>query len=43
MPDRNVKTIQDLIFYQYAKIMARRAFGAGDERDCHVPTSRDSQ
>lgn len=25
MPDRNVKTIQDLIFYQYAKIIARRA------------------
>ena len=25
-PDREVKTIQDLIFYQYAKIIARRAF-----------------
>ena len=25
MPDRDVKTIRDLIFYQYAKIMARRA------------------
>ena len=27
-PDREVKTIQDLIFYQYAKIIARRAFSA---------------
>lgn len=26
MPDIEVKTIQDLIFYQYAKIIARRAF-----------------
>jgi len=26
MPDRDVKTIQDLIYYQYAKIVARRAF-----------------
>jgi ribosomal protein S27AE len=26
MPDRDVKTIQDLIYYQYAKIIARRAF-----------------
>jgi len=26
MPDRDVKTIKDLIFYQYAKIIARRAF-----------------
>lgn len=25
-PDREVKTIQDLIFYQYAKIIARSAF-----------------
>jgi len=32
MPDRDVKTIQDLIYYQYAKIIARRAFGAADER-----------
>jgi hypothetical protein len=24
MPDRDVKTIQDLIYYQYAKIIARR-------------------
>jgi len=28
MPDRDVKTIRDLIYYQYAKIIARRAFGA---------------
>jgi hypothetical protein len=26
MPDREVETIQDLIFYQYAKIIARSAF-----------------
>ena len=25
MPDREVKTIQDLIFYQYAKIIAKSA------------------
>jgi hypothetical protein len=28
MPDREVETIQDLIYYQYAKIIARRVFGA---------------
>lgn len=28
MPDREVKTILDLIYYQYAKIIARSAFGA---------------
>jgi hypothetical protein len=27
MPDRDVKTIQDLIYYQYAKIIERRALG----------------
>jgi archaeosine-15-forming tRNA-guanine transglycosylase len=27
MPDRDVKMIRDLIYYQYAKIIARRAFG----------------
>ncbi len=30
MPDRDVKTIRDLIFYLYAKIIARRAFDAAD-------------
>lgn len=31
MPDREVKTIQDLIFYQYAKIIAKSAMcGEGD-------------
>ena len=30
MPDRNVKTIRDLIFYQYAKIIAKRAFDSID-------------
>jgi hypothetical protein len=33
MPDRDVETIRDLIFYQYAKIMARRAFGAADGKE----------
>ncbi|MDD1776798.1 MAG: hypothetical protein LUQ65_01410 [Candidatus Helarchaeota archaeon] len=33
MPDRDVKTIQDLIYYQYAKIIARRAFGAVDGKE----------
>ncbi|MGE4583478.1 MAG: HNH endonuclease [Sphaerochaeta sp.] len=28
MPDREVQTIRDLILYQYAKIIARSAFGA---------------
>jgi hypothetical protein len=27
MPDRDVKTIRDLIYYQYAKIVAKSAFG----------------
>jgi hypothetical protein len=26
MPDRDVTTIKDLIYYQYAKIIARSAF-----------------
>lgn len=30
MPDRDVRTIRDLIYYQYAKIIARRAFAAPD-------------
>jgi hypothetical protein len=30
MPDRDVKTVRDLIYYQYAKIIASRAFGAAD-------------
>jgi len=30
MPDRDVLTIKDLIFYQYAKIIARRAFSVPD-------------
>lgn len=33
MPDRDVETIQDLIFYQYAKIVARRAFGVTDGKE----------
>jgi hypothetical protein len=33
MPDRDVETIRDLIFYQYAKIMARRAFGMADGKE----------
>ena len=30
MPDREVHTIRDLIYYQYAKIIARSAFSASD-------------
>ncbi len=30
MPDKEVKTIQDLIFYQYAKIIAKSSFGIPD-------------
>lgn len=30
MPDRDVKTIKDLIYYQYAKIIAKRAFATPD-------------
>ena len=30
MPDKDVKTVKDLIFYHYAKIIARRASGAAD-------------
>jgi ribosomal protein S27AE len=33
VPDRDVKTIRDLIWYQYAKIVARRAFGAEDGKE----------
>jgi hypothetical protein len=32
MPDREVKTIRDLIYYQYAKIVARSAFVVADGR-----------
>jgi 5-methylcytosine-specific restriction endonuclease McrA len=30
MPDRDVRTIRDLIYYQYAKIIAKRAFSCAD-------------
>jgi hypothetical protein len=30
MPDRDVATIRDLIYYQYAKIVAKSAFAASD-------------
>jgi len=33
MPDRDVETIRDLIYYQYAKIIARRAFRAADGKE----------
>ena len=33
MRDRDVETIRDLIYYQYAKIIARRAFGAADGKE----------
>jgi ribosomal protein S27AE len=33
MPDKEVKTIQDLIYYQYAKIIVRRASGVADGKE----------
>jgi hypothetical protein len=30
MPDRDVTTIKDLIYYQYVKIIARSAFAVPD-------------
>jgi len=33
MPDRDVETIRDLIFYQYAKIIACRAFASADGKE----------
>ena len=33
MPDREVKTIQDLLYYQYAKVIAKRAFSITDGKD----------
>jgi ribosomal protein L37AE/L43A len=33
MPDRDVKTIRDLIYYQYAKIIVRRASGVADGKE----------
>ena len=30
LPDRDVRTIRDLIHYQYAKIIARSAFSVPD-------------
>jgi hypothetical protein len=33
MPDKDVKTIKDLICYQYAKIIAQSAFGAEDGKE----------
>lgn len=35
MPDRDVKTIRDLIYYQYAKIIARRAFSMPDGKEAN--------
>ena len=31
MPDRDVKTIRDLIYYQYTKIIAKWAFSAAGQ------------
>ncbi len=33
MPDRDVATIRDLIYYQFAKIKAKNAFAASDGRE----------
>jgi hypothetical protein len=33
MPDRDVRSVEDLIYYQYAKIVAKSAFGGPDGRE----------
>jgi len=33
MPDREVEAIRDLIFCQYAKIIAKRAFNSSDGKE----------
>jgi ribosomal protein L37AE/L43A len=33
MPDRDVKTIRDIIYFQYAKTIARAAFGYADGKE----------
>jgi hypothetical protein len=38
MPDRDMKTICDLIYYQYAKIIARRAFGETEGKEAKKST-----
>jgi 5-methylcytosine-specific restriction endonuclease McrA len=35
MPDREVKTIRDLIFYQYAKIIAKSAMGSDAKKKAY--------
>jgi len=35
MPDREVKTIRDLIFYQYAKIIAKSAMGPDSKKNAY--------
>jgi hypothetical protein len=32
MPDRDVRTIRHLIYYQYSKIIAKSAFGSDSKR-----------
>ena len=38
MPDREVRTIRDLLYYQYAKVIARRAFGP---KHCNVARNQE--
>jgi 5-methylcytosine-specific restriction endonuclease McrA len=35
MPDREVKTIRDLIFFQYAKIIGKQAFGPNAKKEAY--------
>jgi len=35
MPDREVKNVRDLIYYQYAKIIAKSAFGPDAKREAY--------
>jgi hypothetical protein len=37
MPDRDVKTIRDLIYFQYAKIVGKAAFGPDAKKTAWGP------
>jgi hypothetical protein len=43
MPDRDVVTIRDLVYYQYATIIAKSAFAASDGREGYRLTHRDDK
>jgi hypothetical protein len=43
MPDRDVVTIRDLVYYQYATIIAKSAFAAFGGRQGYRLTHRDDK